>query len=88
VSREGASDKRKAKAAAPAAGTPIWVWAIYVLGIFAAVVFGVSILFTAGALFLSNDVPVSARFSVPAAILWGGLIVLAGVTWFMRRRRR
>ncbi len=87
MSREGASDKRKAKVA-PAAGTPIWVWAIYALGIFAAVVFGVSILFTAGALFLSNDVPVSARFSAPATILWGGLIVLAGVTWFMRRRRR
>jgi LPXTG-motif cell wall-anchored protein len=87
VSREGAPDKRKATAA-PAAGTPIWVWAIYALGIFAAFVFGVSILFTAGALFLSNDVPVSARFSAPAAILWGGLIVLAGVTWYLRRRRR
>jgi hypothetical protein len=87
VSREGAPDKRKANAAA-AAGTPIWVWAIYALGIFGAIVFGVSILFTAGALFLSNDVPVSARFSAPAAILWGGLIVLAGVTWYMRRRRR
>jgi LPXTG-motif cell wall-anchored protein len=87
VSRDGASDKRKARAA-PAAGTPIWVWAIYALGIFAVVVFGVSTLFTAGALFLSNDVPVSARFSAPAAIVWGGLIMLAGVTWFMRRRRR
>ena len=87
MSREGVPDKRKAKVA-PAAGTPIWVWAIYALGIFAAVVFGVSILFTAGALFLSSDVPVSARFSAPAAIVWGGLIVFAGVTWFMRRRRR
>ena len=89
MSREGAPEQLRKKQAPPvAAGTPIWVWIVYVFGLFAAVVFAFSLLFTAGALFLSDDVPVSARFSAPAAILWGGLIVLAAATWFMRRRRR
>ena len=88
MSREGAPEQLRKKQAPPAAGTPIWVWVVYAFGLFAAVVFAFSLLFTAGALFLSDDVPVSARFSAPAAILWGGLIVLAGGTWLVRRRRR
>ena len=88
MSREGAPEQLRRKQAPPAAGTPIWVWVIYVFGLFAAVVFAFSLLFTAGALFLSDDVPVSARFSAPAAILWGALILLAAATWFARRRRR
>ena len=87
MSREGAPEKRKAKAQ-PAAGTPIWVWLIYALGIFGVAVVAFSILFTAGALLLTNDVPVSARFSTGAVILWGAVIVVAGVTWLVRRRQR
>jgi hypothetical protein len=63
------------------------VWVIYVLGILAATIFAFSLLFTLGALLLSDDVPVSYDISAPAIILWGGLIVAAVATWFVRRRQ-
>ena len=85
MSRGGAGDKPPPKP--PAAGTPIWVWVIYVLGILAATIFAFSLLFTLGALLLSDDVPVSYDISAPAFVLWGGLIVAAIVTWVMRRRQ-
>jgi hypothetical protein len=86
VSREGAAPK-KAKPA-PKAGTPIWVWVIYAFGLFAAAVFVFSLLFTLGALVLSDDVPVTWDVSIPAIVLWGGLIVAALGTWYYRRRQR
>ncbi|HUG65299.1 MAG TPA: hypothetical protein VMK83_08785 [Gaiellaceae bacterium] len=86
MSREGAGGKKEQ--AAPAAGTPIWVWLVYGLGILAAVIFVFSLLFTAGAYLLSDDVPVTLDISTPAIILWGGLIMAAAVTWFVRRRQR
>jgi hypothetical protein len=86
VSRAGASPKKPQ--ARPAAGTPIWVWVIYAFGLVAAAVVVFSILFTLGALVLSNDVPVTYDVSAPAIVLWGGLIVAAAVTWFVRRRQR
>lgn len=86
MSREGAGEKKPK--AAPAAGTPIWVWLVYGLGTLAAVVFAFSLLFTAGAYLLSDDVPVTLDVSTPAIVLWGGLIVVAVVTWLVRRRRR
>jgi hypothetical protein len=86
VSREGAAPK-KAKQQ-PAAGTPIWVWLVYGLGILAAAIFVFSLLFTLGALLLSDDVPVTYDVSIPAMVLWGGLTVAAAVTWFVRRRQR
>jgi LPXTG-motif cell wall-anchored protein len=90
VSREGAPAKRdKAEAAArPArAGTPIWVWLVYGLGVLAAVIFLFSVLFTLGALVLSDDVPVTYDVSVPAIVLWGGLMLVAVALWVVRRRR-
>ncbi len=59
MSREGAGDKRPKPQ--PKAGTPIWVWLIYGLGILAAAIVAFSVLFTAGALLLSDDVPVTLR---------------------------
>jgi hypothetical protein len=85
VSREGAGDKTKPQRAA---GTPIWVWVVYVLGILAAAIFVFSLLFTLGALLLSDDVPVTYDISAPAIVLWGGLILAAVATWFVRRRQR
>jgi hypothetical protein len=87
VSREGAPSKQE-KAAVPAAGTPIWVWLVYALGILAAVIVLFSVLFTLGALLLSDDVPVTADVSVRAIVLWGVLLLAAVVTWIVRRRRR
>jgi hypothetical protein len=86
VSREGAPSKQPK--AAPPAGTPIWVWVVYAFGILAAAIFVFSALFTIGALVLSDDVPVGTDISTPAIVLWGGLIVAAIVTWFVRRRQR
>ena len=86
MSREGAPSKTPKPA--PAAGTPIWVWLVYILGGLGAVVFAFSGLFTLGAFVLSDDVPVSANVSTPAVVLWGGLIVAAAVTWIVRRRNR
>jgi hypothetical protein len=86
VSREGAGDKTQKPP--PAAGTPIWVWLVYGLGILAAAIFAFSLLFTAGALILSDDVPVTYDVSAPAIVLWGALIVAAAGTWFVRRRQR
>ena len=72
----------------PTGGTPIWVWVIYGLGILAAAIFAFSVLFTLGAVFLSDDVAVTYDVSALALVLWGGLILLAVVTWVMRRRQR
>jgi LPXTG-motif cell wall-anchored protein len=71
----------------PTGGTPIWVWVIYSLGILAAAIFVFSILFTAGAYFLSEDIDVTFDVSMLAIVLWGGLMVLAGGLWFYRRRQ-
>jgi hypothetical protein len=89
VSREGAGDKAQKQQKQPsAAGTPIWVWLVYALGIMAGAIFAFSLLFTAGALFLSDDTPVTYDVSVPALILWGALIVAALATFVRRRQRR
>jgi len=71
----------------PAGGTPIWVWVVYSLGMLAAAIFVFSILFTAGAYFLSDDVEVTFDVSTLAIVLWGGLIALAGGLWIWRRRQ-
>ncbi len=85
MSREGAG--RKPEATASSGGTSILVWVVYVLGILAATIFVFSLLFTLGALVLSDDVPVTYDLSVPALVVWGGLVVLAAGTWIVRRRR-
>jgi hypothetical protein len=87
VSREGAPSQMPKPKAQRAAGTPIWVWLVYGLGILAAAIFAFSALFTAGAYLLSDDVPVTFDVSTPAIVLWGGLILAAAVTWFVRRRQ-
>jgi len=70
-----------------AGGTPIWVWIVYALGILAVAIVVLSVLFTLGAYLLSEDVPVTFDVSVPAAIVWGALILLAAGVWLRRRRR-
>ena len=78
----------KEKPAEPAGGTPIWVWVVYALGILAVTVLAGSVLFTLGAYFLSNDVPVAIHVSVRGLVLWIGLSLLALVVFVRRRRRR
>ena len=86
MSREGAPSKQPKSQ--PAAGTPIWVWVVYGLGLLAAVIIAFSVLFTLGARVLSDDVPVGYDFSLLATIVWGGLVLAALVTYMMRRRQR
>ena len=86
MSREGAPSSQSKPP--PAAGTPIWVWLVYGLGVLAAAIFAFSLLFTLGARVLSDDVPVEYDFSLPATILWGGLMLAALVTYVVRRRQR
>jgi hypothetical protein len=64
------------------------VWLVYGLGLLAGTIFLFSVLFTLGALVLSEDVPVTYDVSVPAIVLWGGMMLAAVVTWVVRRRRR
>ena len=86
MSREGASSQKPG--AQRAAGTPIWVWVVYVFGILAAAIFAFSLLFTLGAWLLSDDVPVTYDVSAPAIVLGGGLTRAAAATWIVRRRQR
>jgi hypothetical protein len=87
VSREGASDQKSKPSRA--SGTPIWVWVVYGLGILAAAIFAFSVLFTLGAVLLSDDdVGVTYDVSALAFVLWGALILVAVVTWVARRRQR
>ena len=86
LSRAGARSNQPKTA--PAAGTPIWVWLVYGLGILAGVIFAFSLLFTLGATVLSDDVPLTYDVSWPAIVLWGAFVVAALATWLVRRRRR
>jgi hypothetical protein len=86
VSREGAPSKQPKPT--PAAGTPIWVWLVYGLAILAATIIAFSVLFTLGAALLARDVPVSYDFSLPATVLWSGLVLAGVVTFVVRRRQR
>ena len=86
MSREGASGQKSKPPRA--AGTPIWVWVVYGLGILAAAILVFSVLFTLGAVLLSDDVGVTYDVSALALVLWGGLILVAVATWVMRRRQR
>jgi hypothetical protein len=86
MSREGAAGKQPKSA--PRAGTPIWVWVVYAFGILAAAIFAFSLLFTLGALLLSDDTAVTYSVSGPAVVLWGVLMLAAVVTWVVRRRQR
>ena len=84
MSRGGAQRDR----GEPRAGTPIWVWVVYSFGILAAAIFVFSILFTAGAYILSNDVDVTFDVSTPAIVLWSAVMIGAGGLWVSRRRKR
>ena len=81
MSREGAPSQ--APEPAQASGTPIWVWLVYGLGVLAALIVVLSVLFTAGAHFLGGS---GYRTSPLAFVLEGGLAVVALVVWFRRRR--
>ncbi len=67
------------------AGTPIWVWVVYALGVLAALILMASALFTAGGYFGSDDTTVDV--SPVALVVWGGLVALAAATWLARRLR-
>ncbi|HEU0245745.1 MAG TPA: LPXTG cell wall anchor domain-containing protein [Gaiellaceae bacterium] len=73
---------------ASSGSTPIWVWVVYSFGILAAAIFVFSILFTAGAYVLSDDVDVTFDVSTPAIVLWSAVMIVAGGLWVSRRRKK
>ena len=91
MSREGAPverEKAAERAAPPAAGTPIWVWLVYAVGLFSFTILVGSALFTGGGLFLSDEGDdYYARASITGFVLWGGLSLLAAGVWLWRRRQ-
>ena len=88
MSREGAPSQQPKPKPTPAAGTPIWVWVIYAFAILGGAITMFSVLFTLGAALLASDIPVSYDFSLPATILWSGLVLVGVVTFVVRRRQR
>ena len=78
---------RTAEASASTGGTSLVVWLVYGLGILAATVVVLALLFVLGAYLASDDVPVTVGVSGVAIVVWGGLIALAVATWLVRRRR-
>jgi hypothetical protein len=67
------------------AGTPIWVWVVYALGVLAAGIIVLSLAFAA-VVYYSSDDEFSVSVSAPAFVLWGGLVALAAGTLVWRRR--
>ena len=65
---------------------PLVVWIVYALGLFAAVILAVSVIFVVLASLLGQD-SYGLRFSALAFLVWGALAVVAAVTWLRRRRR-
>jgi hypothetical protein len=82
MSRSG----RKTSTGAIVEKRPIYVTTLYALGILGGAVFVFSALFTMGGYFGSDDAAVAV--SLWALLVWGGLVVLAAVTWLLRRKGR
>jgi hypothetical protein len=85
VSREGARSEKREETA-PAAGTPLWIGALYFLGAVGAVLLGFLVLLKLAAAYVWDNAP-SFDPSMPAIVVWGGLIALAIGTWIVRSRR-
>jgi hypothetical protein len=86
VSRGGAR-ARTAPQPVAAAKRPRLVWVVFALGVVGAAVLVLSALFVAGGAFGPSDADVAVEVSPLAIVLWGGLVVLAAVTWLVRRGR-
>ena len=76
--------KTRAKTQVTTRRRPVLVLVVYGLGILGAAVMLLSVLFSAGGYFGSDDTVVSV--SPIALVVWGGLIVLAVATWLWRKR--
>jgi membrane protein YdbS with pleckstrin-like domain len=76
--------KTRAKPQVTTRRRPVLVLVVYALGILGAAVMLLSVLFSAGGYFGSDDTVVSV--SPIALVVWGVLIVLAVATWLWRKR--
>ena len=84
MSRGGAQRDR----GEPRAGTPIWVWVVYALGLLGTAILAGSILFTLGALYLSDEgEDFFGNVSVLGFALWGALMAIAAGLWIWRRMK-
>ena len=85
MSREGAPSNQPK--AAPAAGTPIWVWLVYAVGIFAAILITVMVLFNIGVLYLSDEGDEYEWNLTWVLAAWCVPVVVAALLWISRRPR-
>ena len=69
----------------PDAGTPVWVWLIYALGLIAGTLLLLSIGLVAVVSMSSDDSTYDVN--VPAFVLWGALVLAAAGTLVWRRRK-
>jgi LPXTG-motif cell wall-anchored protein len=69
----------------PDAGTPVWVWLIYALGLLAGTLLLLSIGWVAVVSMSTEDS--TYEVNAPAMVLWGALVVAAAGTLLWRRRK-
>ena len=83
----GASSAAEARTstATRSGGRPIAVWIVYVLGIVAATVLAASLLFVVVAYATTGSGGFGLDVSVPALVVWLGIVIAAGGTWVWRR---
>jgi hypothetical protein len=80
-----AQDAASVEPKAKSSGTPIALWALYVLGLVAATVLVASLLFVAFAYAVTGNGGTGVDVSVPALVIWLGLVIAAGGTFAWRR---
>jgi predicted lipid-binding transport protein (Tim44 family) len=76
--------KPEPKPEAPS-GTPVWVWAVYVLGGLAATVFAGSLAFVAVGYATEGSGGAGVDISIPALVVWLALVIAAAGTFAWRR---
>jgi hypothetical protein len=79
------SDEVAAPPAQAEAGTPVWVWVVYGLGILAGTVFAFSLLFLLFAYAATGSGGFGVHVSDTAFVVWLVLAVAAAVTFVWRR---
>jgi hypothetical protein len=82
---EPAEAATASKPTPPQAGTPAWVWVVYILGALAATVFAGSIAFVAIASLTGGNGGAGVDVSIPALVVWLALAIAAVGTFAWRR---
>jgi hypothetical protein len=82
---EAAAAPKQEPKAKSQVGTPVWVWAVYVLGGLAATVFAGSLAFVAIGYLTEGSGGAGVDVSIPALVVWLALAIAAAGTFAWRR---